>query len=303
MTVKSIADVLDAAKNVAKYIQTNRTTPGTVTVGGLQVSRATFNRMMAAAIVEIDNRKMRNILTTNVNEAPKPIGGLPEGKLFKNDYISAAKEVMDFVAANKRMPNYIVTPLGKMSLFNLMDMFSRALNFYADNKSLPAFIYTNSLAGIASPVKPVIPSIPEELKQYLGATLNCQVKDPVIQSLAKQFKTAKDAFNYVRDALDYEFPMYFNTRKGALNTYKAKKGNCCDLSHLLIAILRAMGIPARYKHVYAEFKDGNTGHVYGQAYVAGEWVSLDASNNRNTYEEIVSFKIQKVYNTYKGLPF
>lgn len=299
--VKTISETLDASKRVTNYIQSKRSTPLTVNVGGETVSRPSFNRMMAAAIIEINNNTNQNIRTDSVDDPSNPMGGLPENKLLKADYIDAAQRTKDFIEANKQMPNYINTPLGQMSPYNFMDMYSRALNFYADEKYLPAFIYTNSLGGGTSPSQPTQPSVPDDLKPYLDKTANCQVNDPVIQNLAKQFTTAEQAFNYVRDVYGYDY--YYNTRRGALGTYRDKIGNCVDLSHLLIAILRAMGIPAMYRHVLAQFKSGQIGHVYVRAYVNGEYVALDASNNNNGYNNIVSWKLVQVYNNYRELPF
>lgn len=299
--VKTMSEVIAASKRVTEYIQENGSTPKTVGVGGETVTRPSFNRMIAATIIEIYNNSNQNIRTDSVKDPSNPIGGLPEGQLQKSDYIDAAKRTKNFIEANKQMPNYINTPLGQMSPFNFMDMYSRALNFYADNNYLPNFIYTNSLAGGTSPTQPTQPNVPEDLKPYLDATSNCQVNDPTIQSLAKHFNTSEEAFLYVRDEFDYE--NYYNTRRGAMGTFRDKKGNCCDLSHILIAILRAIGIPAMYRHVLAQFKGGQIGHVYVRAYVNGEYVALDASNNNNGYNNIVSWTLNTVYNNYRELPF
>lgn len=117
---------------------------------------------------------------------------------------------------------------------------------------------------------------------YLIATRNCQVNDPQIQNLAHSLGGVLAIFNYVRDAIEYLF--YYNTRLGALGTLKNKQGNCTDLSHLLVALLRAAGIPARYVNCSAvAFSKITTGHVWVEAYVNGAWVRLDASNNGNQY--------------------
>ena len=86
-----------------------------------------------------------------------------------------------------------------------------------------------------------------------GETLFCEVKNDEIQAFAKQFvvpgdlvSTAKNIYNWVRDNITYED--YSNTKKGAYATLKAKAGNCCDQAHLLVALLRADGIPTYYAH-------------------------------------------------------
>jgi DNA-binding XRE family transcriptional regulator len=306
MTVKSISEVLDASKRVTNYIQTNKKTPKTVNVGGLTVGRASFNRMLAATIIEIYNNSNQNIRTDTVKDPSNPQGGLGEGQLQKADYIDAAKRTYLFIESNKQMPNYINTKLGIMSPFNFMDMYSRALNYYDNHDELPNLIYTNSLVGATSPSTPITVTIPSNLKPYLTATKNCQVTSSTIKSLANSLKkstvlgTAQAIYNYV---LGLGYLYYYNTNKGALGTLKAKAGNCCDLSHLLIALLRAAGIPAWYRHVLAEFSSGQIGHVYVRAYVNGKYVSLDASNNKNSYNNIVSWKFINLYSEYKELPF
>lgn len=117
---------------------------------------------------------------------------------------------------------------------------------------------------------------------YLAATKNCQVNDSQIQNMAMSLGGALAIFNYVRDAIEYDF--YYNTRRGAIRTLTEKIGNCTDLSHLMIALLRAIGIPARYVNCSAvKFSSITTGHVWVEAFVNGSWVRLDASNNGNQY--------------------
>ena len=48
---------------------------------------------------------------------------------------------------------------------------------------------------------------------------------------------------------DIAYELYANTKKGAVKTLRARKGNCADQAHLLVALFRAAGIPARYVHV------------------------------------------------------
>lgn len=125
--------------------------------------------------------------------------------------------------------------------------------------------------------------------EYLKSTKNCQVNDPTIVAFANNltngtnssYEKAVKIFNWVRDNLDYSF--YYNTKYGAVKTLKAKLGNCVDHSHLLIALARAAGIPAKYVHGDCKFNSGNTyGHVWAQLYVDDKWYDADATSSRNT---------------------
>ncbi len=112
-------------------------------------------------------------------------------------------------------------------------------------------------------------------------------------------------FEYVRNNLKYSF--YYNTVRGASGTLKDMKGNCVDHSHLLVALARAAGIPARYVHGTCTFKkSGNTyGHVWAQLYVNGRWYSADATSLSNTLGVINSWYTNTyiLKNIYASLPF
>ena len=139
--------------------------------------------------------------------------------------------------------------------------------------------------------------------EYLSATKNCQVNDPEIQVLGKQLATGQMIFVYVRDKVEYDF--YYNTKRGALGTLHDKVGNCTDCSHLIVALARAAGIPARYVNCSGvKFSSGVYGHVWAELYINGAWVKADASNNNNQfgvnpYESQIVGSITR----YNELPF
>jgi transglutaminase-like putative cysteine protease len=114
---------------------------------------------------------------------------------------------------------------------------------------------------------------------------------------------ATNIFNWVRDQLDYSF--YYNTKRGAVGTLRDGRGNCVDLSHIMVALSRAAGIPARYVHATCTFKSGKIGHVWAQLYVDGKWINADASNNINSFGVIRNWntKTYTLKGIYSSLPF
>ena len=160
-------------------------------------------------------------------------------------------------------------------------------------------------AGSPSTVK-----IPKYLQKYLKATKNCQVNNARIKSLAKQITRGKKTrlgkavaiFNWVRDRVGYKF--YYNTRKGAVGTLNARSGNCVDTAHLLIALERAAGIPARYVHGKAKFRSGKWyGHVWAGVHVNGRWYKADATSSRNSFGVTKNWNRVIVKGKYVSLPF
>ncbi len=154
--------------------------------------------------------------------------------------------------------------------------------------------------------------MPVSIQQYLKVTKNCQAADSQIKSLAVSITKGKITtydksvaiFNWVRDNLSYSF--YYNTKYGAVSTLAKRTGNCCDTTHLMVALLRTIGIPARYVHGYCKFSSGNSyGHVWAQVYIDGKWYTADATGSSNTLGVIKNWNTAtaKIYSTYASLPF
>ena len=156
-------------------------------------------------------------------------------------------------------------------------------------------------------------SISETLKKYLASSKNCQVKNKAIQDLAKtltsklksDYEKGKKLFTWVRDNIQYK--KYRNTRRGAVKTLQTKKGNCVDQSHLLIALSRASGIPARYvKGGNCKFTNGYvSGHIWTQMYINKKWVVADTTSHRNTLGNIRNWntKNYKLYGQFSSINF
>ena len=156
-------------------------------------------------------------------------------------------------------------------------------------------------------------SITESLMKYLSSSKNCQVKNKSIQDLAKtltsklksDYEKGKKLFNWVRDNIQYK--KYRNTRRGAVKTLQTKKGNCVDQSHLLIALSRASGIPARYvKGGNCKFSNGYvSGHIWTQMYINNKWVVADTTSHRNSLGKIKNWntKNYKLYGQFCSINF
>lgn len=147
---------------------------------------------------------------------------------------------------------------------------------------------------------------------YLAESDNCQVNNAKIRKLVAELtggkttdsEKARAIFNFVRDTISYSF--YYDTRYGAVGTLDAETGNCVDHSHLLVAMYRAAGLPARYVHGTCTFSSGNTyGHVWTQVSIGNKWIVSDATSSRNSFGEIVNWNTDSysLHGYYRSLPF
>ena len=122
-------------------------------------------------------------------------------------------------------------------------------------------------------------TLKETKEDHLKATKHCQVNDPYIQAAATKLKktteieTAKNIFRAVQKYIDYE--QYSDTKRGAVKTLKDKRGNCADQAHLLVALFRAAGIPARYVHA--------PGHYWTQCRVGDKIYDCDPTNSKHKF--------------------
>ncbi|MGF7118872.1 transglutaminase-like domain-containing protein [Methanobacterium oryzae] len=142
-----------------------------------------------------------------------------------------------------------------------------------------------------------------DYNNYLTA-LSQYKKTITVTRAQTTMEKANSIFEFVQHYLDYSF--YYNTKYGAVGTLSMKKGNCVDHTHLLIALARAAGIPARYVHGQCTFNSGfRTGHVWAQLYVNGKWYNADAISFSNKLGTIANWNTATytLKGIYSSLPF
>lgn len=304
-TTFTLSQIKDAANRVKSYIETSKRLPEYVTIGSSQVQMSDFLKLLTTALLQINSGKSTSITLETVNHAANPTENIKSGTITKAGYLDIAKRVNTFIDANGRLPNYVTSSLGKLRSESLVFMFSRVLSFHQTNNRLPS--YVSVTPWVTSTTTDM--AVPDSLKIYLAATTNCQVNNSQIQALAASITSGKTSsyakaealFNWVRDNIDYSF--YYNTKNGAVGTLNAKTGNCVATSHLLIALCRAVGIPARYQHGTCKFTSGTYGHVWAQIWVNGVWYNADATSSRNYFGEVNSWTLTTLKGTYASLPF
>lgn len=91
----------------------------------------------------------------------------------------------------------------------------------------------------------------------------------------------------------YADKSYINNPNDAVDTLKTKKGVCSGYSRLLIALLRAVDIPAKYIVGETYNNGGNDAvHAWVEAFVDDRWVIVDVTwNSVNRYEDS-NFSVQ-----------
>jgi transglutaminase-like putative cysteine protease len=314
VTTLKMKDVITASNNLKNYIANNYQLPNTVTAGGITFSTPEFLYIMGAAITELGNSKTGDVPYISGVAAPASPGGDSINKdLYKKDYLTVAKNIVNYINTNKQAPNYASSAVGNIGYEELVDAFARIVAYYGNNNNyMPNYVSIHPIGDSGSSSSQSGSGLNEkntdkDVSKYLKATTNCQVTNAKIVSKAKALTSgltndaakAKAIYNFVRDYISYSF--YYDTKHGAVGTLTAGSGNCVDQAHLVVALCRAAGLPARYVHGTCKFSSGSTyGHVWAQVLVDNKWVVLDATSSRNSYGTIVnwntnSFSLNGIY--------
>lgn len=136
-------------------------------------------------------------------------------------------------------------------------------------------------APLASLTADNLASLPGEVLEYLFPSRYCPV-DTMHAAAVDMFGhlTGGAAVEAVRDWIATHLAYVPGASHGgttALDTFHAREGVCRDYAHLLIALVRSLGIPARMVSAYSPDVTPQDFHAVAQVWLAGDWHLVDAT--------------------------
>lgn len=138
-----------------------------------------------------------------------------------------------------------------------------------------------SYAATVDGRRPAPPVSEADLLGYLRPSRYCE-SDRLGATAAAEFaglegRSVLDAVSsWVGTRLSY-VPGSSGPTDGAVQTLLARQGVCRDYAHLVIALLRALDVPARLAAVYAPGLEPMDFHAVAEAYVDDAWQVVDAT--------------------------
>ncbi|MDN3494568.1 transglutaminase family protein [Planococcus sp. APC 4015] len=120
---------------------------------------------------------------------------------------------------------------------------------------------------------------------YLRPSRYCQ-SDEVFQQARRQFKGLHGhdliaaVSDFVSSSTTYT-PGLSHGTDSAVTTLMTGQGVCRDYAHVVIALLRAMDMPARYAACYAPGLRPMDFHAVAEAYLDGSWYVIDGTRLAN----------------------
>lgn len=119
---------------------------------------------------------------------------------------------------------------------------------------------------------------------YLGESTYV-VLSPELRSKALQvagagtdLEKATRIAEWVHNRVEYEgLGFYRDNLLTSKQVFEVRKGKCSEFSHLLIAMLRAVGIPARFVAGFVYSGEEWAAHAWTEAAIGGNWIPFDAT--------------------------
>jgi transglutaminase-like putative cysteine protease len=146
------------------------------------------------------------------------------------------------------------------------------------------------------------------LEDFLRPSELCDSDNPLVkltaEEITKNAKTPKDAafeiFYFVRDKIPLAFVNPYTT---ASETLRLRKGSCFTKATLQMALLRAVGIPARFRVMEFKGNDPNEWegilpslvvsrmpeqfpHYFAEVHIEGRWIMADATFDKSLIADI-----------------
>ncbi len=118
----------------------------------------------------------------------------------------------------------------------------------------------------------------DELAAFADDVLRVRRNAPALQKAQVLAHALHEAMEYV--------PGSTTTATTAGEAFAQKRGVCQDFSHILIALLRAEGIPARYANGLM-FGEGAT-HAWVEVHDGLRWRGIDATNDREADDTYIA---------------
>ena len=147
--------------------------------------------------------------------------------------------------------------------------------------------------------------IPDEIKDYLEPTETINSDDSKIIEQATSiaegkddlYKVVLDTGVWVKENINYDLnTLTENVQQDARWVLDNKEGVCDELTVLFIAMLRSIGIPARFTSgsSYSNLIDGFGSHAWAEVYFPGEgWVSFDVTYGQFGYVDASHIKFKE----------
>jgi hypothetical protein len=170
---------------------------------------------------------------------------------------------------------------------------------------------TTETSGKFVEVKNKIPfplkNVPSDVTKYLAAGKIINVNDPAIKAKANELARGEDdAYvvvykigSWIQDNVDYSLDsLTADAQQTASWVIQNRRGVCDEITALFIAMLRGVGIPAKFVsgHAYTDFGELNDfgPHAWAEVWLPGSgWIGFDITYGEYGYVDAPHIKLKE----------
>jgi transglutaminase-like putative cysteine protease len=148
---------------------------------------------------------------------------------------------------------------------------------------------TPVLSGYVVPLANGYSGVQQTLKMMRQLVNQCRTNIEIRQAATNtvfltpekdEYSEAEALFNFVRDRIRYVKDVHdVETLSTPMMTLAGRLGDCDDQTVLLASLLESVGYPTRFV-IEGYTMPGQFDHVYMQALVFGQWISMDPTEQR-----------------------
>lgn len=106
-------------------LKKNSVLPSTVSIGSTSYSMNDFLYLLFKAIVNRNSGSSSAVTVLATSAPSSPSGNNKLGKIYKADFVSIAKNLVNYYTTNKKAPNYVSSNLGNLQYPSTIYVFSR----------------------------------------------------------------------------------------------------------------------------------------------------------------------------------
>ena len=250
---------LKIAEKVKSYVDKEKKFPASITIDGVKYNYGTFSYILASTVVNINDKFVKK---TYAN-APAHTGNHIEKTLTKSEYITLARNVVQYGNTYKRCPNYVAYQGLKISPVLFIYCFAKIVVYYHENKRYPATCRFDSNVYKTNNNNKIVSN------------------DEVFNYFVKIFGKVGTIDEALTKVKEHGYAYYYDdtySNRTSIDRMKARKGiNCTDSCQVFHHIAKALGYNVNVLHVYCSGSGG--GHVRLQLkhskHTGGNWINRD----------------------------
>ncbi len=136
----TVEEVETASIYLKNYVDTYNSLPESIPVGSYTLTLAEFLKVLLTTMIQLDQGDTDTpIIITVVGEASNPAGNVNSGNILKSEYLQNAINILNFINANGRAPNYCSTSLHNLRFEGILFSYAKIIDFYKEHDRLPNY--------------------------------------------------------------------------------------------------------------------------------------------------------------------